>query len=103
MSGDDLSFELERPGFTVRWEDDLKRTPQEPPDPAYPDGIAIRLSRPDERATCTIELQHPTPRCGRYWIECRFCGLRVVITTAGRPDDPCSVSIPCEPVSSHVH
>lgn len=77
---------------------DHHREPVYKPDPRYPDGIdldlTVRLGA--SGGSCKVALPYPTPRCGLYLIVCSVCGLRVGVTTAGRPDDPRSVLIPCK-------
>lgn len=74
---------------------DGEREPQCPPNPAYPRGIDLDLSG-GRSLRCTVPLPYPAKRCGHYLIECPLCGIRVGVTTAGRPDDPRSVRIPCK-------
>ena len=78
----------------IRWID-AGREPQCPPDPAYPDGGDLDGSA-GARQTCKVDLPYPAKRCGRYEVRCRDCGFAVAVTTAGRPDDPRSVTIPCK-------
>jgi hypothetical protein len=78
--------------FKITWIDH-HREPQCPPDPNYPDGIDIDLS--GGHLTCAVPLPYPAKRCGAYYVECKTCGTNVMITTAGRPDDPRSVCLPC--------
>jgi hypothetical protein len=77
----------------VTWEDG-GREPQCPPNPAYPSGIDLDMARGTQHA-CKVELPYPAKRCGHFVVKCRACGTRAVVTTAGRPDDPRSVRIPC--------
>ena len=77
----------------VRWID-AGREPQHPPNPAYPSGIDVDLSTPDADA-CAVTLRYPAKRVGRYEITCAECGGVFAVTTAGRPDDPRSVTVPC--------
>lgn len=79
--------------FKINWRDS-KREPQCPPNPAFPNGIDIDMSRGTE-TTCTAALPYPAKRCGIYVVECTLCGMRLGCTTAGRPDDPRSVKLPC--------
>lgn len=65
------------------------------PNPAYPDGIDVDCSGGAE-ATCTQPLPYPAKRCGQYLVVCESCGKTIVITTAGRPDDPRSVKVACK-------
>jgi hypothetical protein len=74
---------------------DRGREPQNPPDPAYPDGIHLDMTTRSTVKACTTMLPYPAKRCGIYHIECGTCGLRVAVTTAGRPDDPRSVKLSC--------
>lgn len=74
---------------------DHEREPQCPPDPAYPAGRDIVLGKPAAPA-CMVELPYPAKRCGVYLVVCDKCGLSAGITTAGRPDDPRSVVLPCK-------
>lgn len=73
---------------------DHKREPRCAPDPAYPDGKDINTV--GDRPSCKANLPYPAKRCGLYIVECERCGYRVAITTAGRPDDPRSVRLPCK-------
>jgi hypothetical protein len=76
---------------------DRGREPQCPPNPAHPHGIDVDLSDGAD-TTCTVGLPYPAKRCGLYMVACRKCGIKVGITTAGRPDDPRSVTLPCQEV-----
>jgi hypothetical protein len=80
--------------FTVKWID-AGREPQCAPDPAFPTGVDIDASRPGE-PSCRVELPYPARRCGAYDVTCNICGLRAATTTAGRPDDPRSLTVPCQ-------
>jgi hypothetical protein len=77
---------------------DSGRTAKEKPDPRYPDGKRINLAAPEARS-CTRNLPFPAPRCGQYDIICGLCGFRALITVAGRPDDPCMITLPCAKVA----
>jgi hypothetical protein len=78
----------------VKWID-AGREPQCSPNPNYPAGIDVDLSTPDADA-CAIALRYPAKRIGLYEIECAECGGKFAVTTAGRPDDPKSVTVPCK-------
>ena len=80
--------------FKIKWHDG-GRAPRCPPDPAYPNGINLNIAQPGDRC-CTVALPYPAKRCGHYKVECSACGFTLVVTTAGRPDDPRSVRIPCK-------
>lgn len=73
---------------------DHGRAPTVKPNPAYPNGVDIDLSRGAEK-TCLVDLPYPARRCGRYVITCPDCGLSAFVTTAGRADDPRSLKIGC--------
>lgn len=63
-----------------------------PPDPRYPHGITIPYNAPHK---CLVELPYPAPECGVWRVECLTCGYSMLITAAGRADDPISVEVPC--------
>jgi hypothetical protein len=71
------------------------RKPQNPSDPRYPDGIDIDASR--GQTFCSTTFPHPTAECGLWIVECDVCNQRVMLTTAGRPDDPRSLKLACIP------
>ncbi len=83
-----------QPDWQIEWVDS-GRFPRNPPNPRYPDGMDLDISGGAER-TCEAPLVHPTPRCGYYVVTCRICGFKTIITTAGRPDDPRSLKMPCK-------
>jgi hypothetical protein len=74
---------------------DSKSYPKNRPNPKYPNGIDLDMSKGAERS-CFIKLPYPAERIGYYDIECATCGLRVAVSTAGRIDDPTSVKIACK-------
>jgi hypothetical protein len=80
----------------IEWVD-VGREPTVEADPDYPDGIDMdfRINREAGVKFCQTALPHPTRRCGYYVVRCVSCGLRVLVTTAGRADDPRSVKITC--------
>jgi hypothetical protein len=75
------------------------RQPTCAPDPRYPDGkdvdAAVGL------AGCSITLEHPTPCCGWWLIRCERCTHTSVVTAAGRPDDPRTITVPCLKEAPH--
>jgi hypothetical protein len=81
--------------FKIRWVDH-HRKPQAAPDPNYPNGRDIRFTSDKNVNTCIVQLKYPTAGCGVYMIKCKICGLTIALTTAGRPDDPRTVQLPCE-------
>ena len=81
--------------ITVKWIDD-HREPQCEPNPNYPKGIDLDCSD-GAVATCKTDLRpYPTPRCGFFLVKCETCGQSVVVTTAGRADDPRSLKMACQ-------
>lgn len=79
---------------TITWID-REREPQVAPNPRFPHGVDIPPVFP-EQPFCTVNLPYPAKRCGLYVIDCAKCGLSVLVTTAGRPDDPRSAAINCK-------
>lgn len=80
--------------LSVNWVD-AGREPQCEPNPEYPNGIDLDVSG-GATATCQTSLPYPAKRCGRFIVDCSFCGFTCAITTAGRVDDPRSVKVPCK-------
>jgi hypothetical protein len=80
--------------FKVTWVD-AGREPSQMPNPEFPDGIDI-VGADLEKRHCKVELPYPANRCGYYRIECRVCGVRIGVTTAGRYDDPRSATFNCK-------
>lgn len=74
---------------------DFEREPQCPPDPDYPNGKDVDAAR-GKTPCCRIEFACPAPRCGAWQVTCRLCGLTAMVTTAGRPDDPRSLTMACK-------
>lgn len=64
-------------------------------DPAYPNGIAVSYAKPGQ-LSCLVKLPYPAPECGMWMVGCDDCSLAVMITAAGRPDDPISVNMACQ-------
>lgn len=79
--------------MTVTWEDS-GQDPQCAPDPNYPDGMDLDASA-GVQPSCKVDLPYPAKRIGVYTIICGVCGIKVMLTTAGRLDDPRSLTIPC--------
>jgi hypothetical protein len=77
----------------VEWIDG-NREPRCEPDPKYPKGIDLDVTQ-GQTTFCETNLPYPARRCGYFVVTCSLCELGVAITTAGRPDDPRSVKIPC--------
>lgn len=66
-----------------------------PPNPEYPNGIDVNAAGRAE-ASCKVNLPYPAPECGLYRVGCNQCEMSVAVTAAGRPDDPRSVTMPCQ-------
>jgi hypothetical protein len=80
--------------FEITWRDAGKE-PQCAPNPLFPDGIDLDVSQ-GQAVTCLAVLPYPARRIGAYVVRCRICALSVSCTTAGRPDDPRSITLPCK-------
>jgi hypothetical protein len=63
-------------------------------DPSYPDGVHV-VERAEAAKNCFTKLPYSAPRCGQWSISCGKCGKRVLITAAGRADDPRSIAVAC--------
>jgi len=81
--------------FSIEWRD-AGREPECQPDPDYPEGIDIVMQ--DKGLSCKVDLPYPAKRCGAYLVRCLICGRGVVLSTAGRADDPRSVTMPCREI-----
>ena len=79
--------------FKIDWIDSYRK-PQQKPNPLYPNGMDIDASA-GAQVTCETALPYPAKQCGHFLILCRTCGQNIVVTTAGRPDDPRSLKIAC--------
>jgi len=79
--------------MTVRFVASGRGKAQCAPDPAYPHGIEVKL--PSNVQTCTARLPYPAPECGHFLVKCLICASSLALTAAGRPDDPVSVTVPC--------
>lgn len=66
------------------------------PNPAYPNGIDVVTEPGKEGPRCKTDLPYPAPECGLHSVRCAKCGTSVMVTAAGRIDDPKSVTIPCK-------
>lgn len=72
---------------------DSGRYPKCEPDPDYPDGRDIDISKGGP--SCKVDLPYPAPRCGLMEVTCEECRSIFFFTVAGRPDDPKTVRVPC--------
>lgn len=66
------------------------------PDPDFPQGKLLTPELDKGVPSCRFDLPYPAPECGWYSVECERCGMTVLVTVAGRPDDPIAVVMPCE-------
>lgn len=80
--------------WKIEWIDH-EREPRVAPNPAYPMGKDIVAVTHPDAPKCSTPLPYPAKRCGLYIAECMECGLRIGVTTAGRPDDPRSLQTTC--------
>lgn len=76
---------------------DEGRTATEKPDPKFPDGRDLNIAPHVLAKVCCRNLPYPAPRCGQYAIRCRVCGLTALVSVAGRPDDPRTITLACKP------
>lgn len=79
--------------LNVKWIDG-GREPQCAPNPNYPNGIDLDMSKGAAK-TCTANLRYPALRIGHHIVTCPVCKQRVSVTTAGRVDDPKTVKLAC--------
>lgn len=77
----------------IEWVDS-GREPRCAPDPAYPSGKDVVLTMMPP--FCKVNLPYPAKRCGYYVVNCEKCGFSIAATTAGRADDPRSLTMPCK-------
>lgn len=74
------------------------RAPQVAPNPQFPKGKPL-LHHDEEMPSCQGNLPYvlwPERGLGLLIITCRQCGLVTTVTTAGRPDDPTSLTQNCK-------
>ncbi|MET4187667.1 hypothetical protein ABIB86_000384 [Bradyrhizobium sp. JR1.7] len=69
------------------------------PNPAHPNGIDVDLAH-GAKSACLANLPYPAECCGILIARCKTCGASAAITTAGRPDDPRTVTLACKRASS---
>lgn len=90
--------QIDAPNLKFKWVD-RGVEPKNASDPAFPDGkdLDARILAPDpaNAESCFTRLPYPAQRCGYYGLICTLCEQSVIITTAGRPDDPRSIRLPC--------
>jgi len=78
----------------VEWIDS-GRTAKDKPNPAFPDGRHVGpVGTPMKH--CVVPLRRALDkRIGCHRIVCDRCGQTVLVTAAGRPDDPISCTLIC--------
>ena len=76
---------------------DRRGPPKVAPDPAFPTGKDLDVTRLDG-PSCTVAIPYPAEERGVWIIECSRCKYRVAVTAAGRLDDPRSIRVPCKPM-----
>lgn len=81
--------------FTATWVWRSREPAKNPPNPEYPYGIALDMSAGRSPA-CEQVLPYPAPGVGTWVLACAVCDTRVLVTAAGRADDPTKVLIPCK-------
>jgi len=83
--------------YTLEFKKSGRGKAQCPPDPNYPNGIALDATeRGRSKDTCLVTLPYPAAECGAWIVRCSDCAMSVAVTAAGRPDDPISVRMSCK-------
>ena len=82
------------PDFEIDWID-RRRHSRVTSNPAYPAGVDVHMVE-GPGPTCSTILSYPARRCGVYVVRCRVCGMTTGVTTAGRLDDPRSLTVSCD-------
>jgi hypothetical protein len=75
---------------------DSGRSPQCKADPKFPEGKDVVLAEDDAAGKCCRNVPYPAPRCGMYLVECEVCEFSALVHVDGRPDDPRTVTMPCQ-------
>jgi hypothetical protein len=78
----------------VKWVDSGAE-PKNPPNPQFPDGVDLDISKGAFK-TCSTRLPYPAKRIGYFMLTCDSCGMKGLISTAGRVDDPRSIKVACK-------
>jgi len=47
------------------------------------------------QSSCEVALPYPAQGIGSYTVRCDTCMVSVMLTVAGRPDDPARIILPC--------
>lgn len=85
-----------KPKHTVVFHPSGRGKAQCAPDPKFPNGMPVIIPAEEGAKRCEVALPYPAPECGLYSINCSLFRLSILITAAGRADDPISVSLPCK-------
>ena len=92
-------MEPKRADWEITWKPrEGGRKPAVTPNPDFPHGIHVDGSD-DEKPRCRGELPYvmwPERGLGLLIVKCRICDMSIAITTAGRPDDPISLTQNCK-------
>ena len=75
------------------------RQPRVAPDPTLPNGKVVDFIHDPDLPSCVGKLPYvlwPERGIGLLLIKCRRCGVTAAVTTAGRPDDPTSLTQNCK-------
>lgn len=75
-----------------RWHDS-GHEPSCEPNPDFPHGVLVDFSV--GLPSCETLLPYPALRCGYFLVACTECTARVMVTTAGREDDPRAIRVAC--------
>lgn len=90
---------MSRTTFHAKWLDG-GRPPQVAPDPEFPEGrdIVMPHGENDSKRRCSTPIPYPCPHVniGQWLLTCKLCGFKLMVTAASRPDDPRSISFPCQ-------
>lgn len=76
-----------------------KEPAKSPPNEEFPFGMAVDLSA-GRLPACKRLLPYPAPGVGSWLVKCSRCGIDVLVTAAGRADDPTQVLIACKATAS---
>jgi hypothetical protein len=65
------------------------------PDPNFPNGM-IAEARIPGLAHCYVKIPYPSPEIGWVHIRCKECDVTMLLTVAGRADDPVAAAVTCD-------
>lgn len=66
-----------------------------PANPDYPNGRFMDCAS-KALPSCNIGIPYPAPECGVWHISCARCGISILVTAAGRADDPRGLTVNCK-------